>query len=101
MFVNAVLFRYQRGSIHLIDIWMENAVDEAYAWALIGVLVWKLYMDFPKTTLEWCYRNHVVSQRSERANKISPGLTFFGSLESNVEFLPGEQIYEPLPSKKM
>ena len=78
---------------------MENAVDEAYAWALIRVLVWKLYMNFPKTSLEWCYRKEVVSQRPEGANKIFPGHTFFGPLESNVEFLPVEQICEPLPSK--
>ena len=101
MFVSAVLFQYQKGSIHLIDIWMENAVDEAYAWALVWILVRKLYMDFPKTTLEWCCRKEVVSSVRRGANKISPGLTFFGSLESNVKFLPEEQIYEPLPSMKM
>ncbi len=72
---------------------MKNAVDEAYAWALVGVLIWKLYMHFPKTTLEWCYREEVVSQRLESPNKISPGPTFFRSLESNVEFLPGEQRF--------
>ena len=80
---------------------MEDPVDKAYAWALVGVLVRKLYMDFPKTTFEWCFRKGVVSQRPEGANKISAGPTFFGSLESNVEFLPEEQTYEPLPSKKM
>ena len=72
---------------------MENAVDEAYAWALVGILIWKLYMHFPKTTLEWCYRREVVSQRPESTNKKSPGPTFFRSLESNVEFLPGEQRF--------
>ena len=35
---------------------MENAVDEAYAWAFVRVLVGKLYMHFPKATFEWCYR---------------------------------------------
>lgn len=90
MFVNTELSDCQRESIHLIDIWMENAVDEAYAWALVGILIWKLYMHFPKTPLEWCYRKKIVSQRPEGLNKISARHTFFGSLESNVEFLPAE-----------
>ena len=50
------IIRASKRNIHLIDIRMENAVDEAYAWALVGVLIWKLYMHFPKTTLERCYK---------------------------------------------
>ena len=90
-----------KSSIHLIDIWMENSVDKAYAWAFVRVLIWKLYMHFPKATFEWCYRKQLISQYPESTKKLSPKPTFFGSLKSNVEFLPGDQRFvSHYPSRK-
>jgi hypothetical protein len=31
----------------LIDVWMENAIHESNARALIGILIWQLDMDLP------------------------------------------------------
>jgi hypothetical protein len=38
----------------LIDVWMEDAVDESYARALVGVLIGQFHMDFPVAAGKWC-----------------------------------------------
>jgi hypothetical protein len=51
----------------LIDVGVEDAIDEANARTLVGVLVWKLDMNLPQPALEW---------------------RVFWSLESDIELLP-------------
>lgn len=48
-------FSPARASIQFINIWMENAIDEANAGAFVGVLVGKLHMNLPQATCEWRY----------------------------------------------
>lgn len=38
----------------LVDIWVEDSVDESYAWALVWVLVRQFDVDFPEASVEWC-----------------------------------------------
>ena len=38
--------------IQFIDIGMEDAVDEADTWTLVGILIWELDMDLPKAASE-------------------------------------------------
>jgi hypothetical protein len=38
----------------LIDVWMEDAVDESYARALVGVLIGQFHMNFPVAAGKWC-----------------------------------------------
>ncbi|CAJ2501671.1 Uu.00g045240.m01.CDS01 [Anthostomella pinea] len=45
-------------------VWVEDAVDEADAWALVWVLVGKLYVDLPEAALEWCFDWSVVSKKN-------------------------------------
>lgn len=33
---------------------VENLVHKAYAWALVGILIWKLNMNAPHPALKWC-----------------------------------------------
>ena len=40
-------FRDERLVLHLVDIWMEYAVDEADAWTFVWILVWQFYVDLP------------------------------------------------------
>lgn len=40
-------------SIQLIDIWVEDSIYKAYAWAFVRVLVGQLYVNFPQTAFEW------------------------------------------------
>lgn len=54
----------QRGSLdlfcrrgrdaQLINVGVENPVDEADAWRLVGVLIGELDVNFPDPALEWC-----------------------------------------------
>jgi hypothetical protein len=68
---------------------MKNAVDEADAGGFVGVLVWELDVDFPEAALEGCWGSLTFVVRK---GNFEGGLTFFGPLESNVEFLPVVQI---------
>jgi len=43
------------GHVQLVDVGMEYAVYEAYAGALIGILVGELDVDLPGAALEGCY----------------------------------------------
>lgn len=43
----------EKGIEQFINIWVEDAIHKADAWAFIRVLIWELYMDFPETTLKW------------------------------------------------
>lgn len=38
-----------------VDVWVEDAVDETDAWALVGVLIRQFDMDLPEAAEEWCY----------------------------------------------
>lgn len=40
------------GNVQLVDVGVEDAVHEAYARALVGVLIGELDVDFPKATGE-------------------------------------------------
>lgn len=33
--------------LHLVNVWVEYAVDKADAWTFVWVLVWKFYVDLP------------------------------------------------------
>ena len=74
--------------VQLIDVRMEDTIYEADAWRLVWVLIWKLDVDFPYATLEGRYLMLglllVMCGRGV--------LTFFGSLESYVEFLPAIRL---------
>lgn len=61
---------------------MEDAVNEANAGALVGVLIGQLDVDLPEPSLEWRYS---VSKVHE-VKKCS--LTIFRPLESDIELLP-------------
>jgi hypothetical protein len=65
-----------------IDIWVEDAVYEANARALVRVLVGQFDVDLPETSLEWCC---LVS----RCHVCGTGwLTVFWPLEPDIELLP-------------
>lgn len=40
---------------HLVNIWVEYAVDKANARTFVWILVWQLYVNLPQTTFEGCY----------------------------------------------
>jgi hypothetical protein len=40
------------GARQFVDVGVEDAVYEADAWALVGVLVWELDVDFPEAAFE-------------------------------------------------
>ena len=39
---------------HLVDVWVEYAVDKADARTFVWILVWQLYVNLPQATLERC-----------------------------------------------
>ena len=44
--------------LHLVDVWVEYAVDKADAWTFVWVLVWQFYVDLPKAAFERCYTHY-------------------------------------------
>lgn len=70
--------------VQFINIRVEDAVHEADAWALVRILVRELDVDFPKSTLERCLKR--VSSITMGWSKVH---TLFGTLEPDVELLPG------------
>lgn len=43
----------------LVDVWVEDAVHEAYGRRFVRILIWDLDVDFPVATLERCWLNGV------------------------------------------
>jgi hypothetical protein len=41
-------------NIQFIDVWVKYPVNEAYAGALVRILVGQLDVDLPVAALEWC-----------------------------------------------
>lgn len=33
--------------LHLVDVWVEYAIDKADAWTFVWILVWQFYVDLP------------------------------------------------------
>lgn len=55
--------------LQFIDVWVEDPVHEAYAGALVGILVWQLNVDLPQPAFE---------------RRLG------GPFEADIEFLPSE-----------
>jgi hypothetical protein len=72
-------------NVQLIDVWVENAVHEAYARTLVRILIWQLDVDLPESASEWCC---VSSQPLGAHRRYRRQLTLFGTFEADIELLP-------------
>jgi predicted dinucleotide-utilizing enzyme len=41
-------------NVQLVDVWVEDAVHEAYARTLVRILIWQLDVDLPESASERC-----------------------------------------------
>lgn len=69
--------------LQFIDVWMKYSVHEAYTRAFVRILVGKLDVDLPETTLKWCCNY----QRFDPSPSIVQR-TLFWALEPDVKLLP-------------
>lgn len=78
--------RYIAGGAQLIYVWVVDLIYETDARGFIGIVIWKLDVDFPIAALVWCwltlamrYIRHIPTNVMAR--------TLFWAFETDVEFL--------------
>ena len=49
-----------KGNKQLIYVRVVDPVHEADTWALIGVIIWELDVDFPESAFVWCFLSLVL-----------------------------------------